>query len=148
MVLLGIASASCQKEEQILTMDPALVGEWHLTEIQAEGVIVNEGIDCYLLISSDCTFELYQQSGTQNVRYERYTGTCSYTDGLLTGVYSNGKPWGGKYLVETKGETLILSSYNLIEVQTYKKTTIPEDVKNNANTIHTKSGNLLGTPIL
>lgn len=148
MVVLATLSTSCQKEEQIQTIDQALVGEWHLTEIKAEGIIINEGLDCYLLIASDCTFELYQQSGTQSVRFEKYTGTCSYVDGLLTGVYNNGKPWGGKYIVDAQGNTLTLSSYNLLEVQTYERKDIPEDVRKNAHEIYTKSGDHFGTPIL
>ena len=152
-IIIGIAAmvivpASCQKEEQAVTMDPSLVGEWHLTEITAEGIVVSEGIDCYLLIASDCTFELYQQSGTQTIRYEKYTGTCTYENEILSGYYSNGKPWGGKYLVSANGENLTLSSYNLLEVQKYKKAVIPEDVKKNANAVHTKSGDILSSPIL
>lgn len=121
-------------ETETVTIDQSLTGEWELQEILAEGTLVSEGLKCYLLINADGTFELYQQSGTQSLRFDRFTGTCTYEDNLLSGVYSNGMPWGAKYTVSIDADILVLKSYNLLEVQKYKKAAIPEDVKENCNT--------------
>ena len=104
----------------------------------------------YLCINADCTFELYQKSGTQSERYEKYTGTCSSENGILSGVYSNGKPWGSKYTFSFTFivDGMILKSYNLIEVQQYYKVTIPEKVKAEATLVNTKSAVSTGNPIL
>lgn len=145
--LVGVA-ASCQKEDGTSgIIDPAIAGEWHLTEILAEGTLVSEDLDSYLLINIDGTFELYQKSGSQTFRYDRFTGTCAYEDNLLSGVYSNGQPWGSKYSVSLAGDMMTLLSFNLLEVQKYQKMAIPESVKKDANTI-TRSGAVLCAPIL
>ena len=106
------------------------------------------GIDIYLCINSDCTFELYQKSGTQSVRYDKFTGTCKTEDGVLTGIYSNGKPWGGKYIFKVTADELLLKTTNLLEEQKYKKVQIPSDVKENANLALTKAAGAESTPIL
>jgi len=145
--LIGVA-ASCQKEDGTSGLiDSAISGEWHLTEILAEGTVVSEGLDSYLLINMDGTFELYQKSGTQTIRYDRFTGTCTYEDNLLSGVYSNGNPWGSRYTVSLSGNMMTLSSFNLLEVQKYERKAIPENIKKEANTI-TRSGAVLCAPIL
>lgn len=146
--ILSIA-VSCQKTEpvSVQAIPDELAAAWHLLEISAEGNIISEGLDCYFQINTDGTFELYQKSGTQSVRYDLFTGTCTYTDGVLSGVYGNGHPWGGKYHATLSGNTLILSSYNLLETQKYEKKAIPEDVRKNANMI-TRSGTEFSKPIL
>ena len=151
-IICGLAilvmAASCQKEAPIDSVDPTLVGEWHLTEATAEGTAIMAGIDIYLCINSDCTFELYQKSGTQSVRYDKFTGTCKTEDGVLTGIYSNGKPWGGKYIFKVTADELLLKTTNLLEEQKYKKVQIPSDVKENANLALTKAAGAESTPIL
>lgn len=142
-------ASSCQKAkvETPVAIDPSLVGEWHLTEATAEGIDVHTGVDVYLKFNSDSTFELYQKSGTQSVRYSRYAGSCSVLDGLLSGVYSTGDEWGSKYTYNVSQNSLILTSYNLIEVQKYERKDIPAEVRNNADDL-TKSLPSENTPIL
>ena len=153
-IIIGLAAIamtmiSCQKEELTKgSVDASIVGEWHLNEVTVEGTAVMEGIDVYLCINSDCTFELYQKSGTQSVRYDKYTGTCRTEDGILTGVYSNGKPWGGKYVFKATADVLTLKTTNLLEEQKYQKTLIPSEVKENANLALTKATGAESTPIL
>ena len=153
--LLSLA-VSCQKEEELPEVEPALeidqrlVGEWQLHRALSDGIQINQDIDVYLCINADCTFELYQKSGTQSERYEKYTGTCSSENNILNGVYSNGKPWGSKYTFSFIFivDGMILESYNMIEVQQYYKVTIPEKVKAEATLVNTKSAVSTGNPIL
>lgn len=141
------AASSCQKEEEIkvASVDSAIVGEWHMTTINVEGEDMSEGTDVYLSINADGSFELYQQTGTQNIRFSKYTGICSTENNILSGIYSNGNPWGDKYTYKLEGDKLILTTYNLIETQTYAKAEIPAEVKENADT---KSISEDVTPIL
>ena len=143
-----MATVSCQKETSAdKTIDQTLVGEWHLTSAKAEGTSIHEGIDVYLCIMADCSFEIYQKSGTQGIRYDLYTGTCFTENGVLTGVYSNGKSWGGKYIYTKIADKLLLKTTNNIEEQTYTKCQIPAEVRENANT-NTRSVSVTGSPIL
>lgn len=151
--VLSIMAISCQKEEApeltpVLEISERLVGEWQLFRALSDGIEVNQDIDVYLCINADCSFELYQKSGTQTERYDKYIGTCSSENDILSGVYNNGKPWGSKYTFTFIVDGMILKSYNLIEVQQYSKVTIPEEVKAEATLVNTKSAVSTGNPIL
>ena len=142
-----LAAGACKKAEVTETIDPAVVGEWQLVSAVSEGHAHEQIPDIYLCINPDSTFELYQKSGTQSIRHDKFTGTCQTADGILNGVYSTGENWASKWEYETADDRLILTSFNLLEVNTYKKTTIPENVRNNANEVYTKSAASC-TPIL
>lgn len=146
--VLTLAAGACKKTEQPSagTVDPAVVGEWHMTEATAEGNDINMQ-DVYLCINQDGTFELYQKNESQAVRYDRYTGTCYTSEGVIYGEYSDGTKWSSKWVYTATSDRLILESYNMLEVDTYEKTVIPEDVRENANTVCTKASNC-STPIL
>lgn len=139
-IILTIAAAvclaaSCQKEDQAPTLDKALVGTWHLTGTFVEGTELDADlIDVYLVLNSDCTFEIYQKSGSQTDRYDVYTGTCTAEDGVLNGTYASGDAWGSAYKYKVKGSSLTLSSLNLMEEQTYEKASLPTDIKVNTDT--------------
>lgn len=150
LAVMVIAAVSCSKPDFDLpakTVDQKLVGEWHLVGMKADGEYVGQDTDVYLAISEYGSFELYQKTGSQAVRYDRYTGNCWTEDGILTGVYSDGKPWGARYEYAKTIDGFTLKSYNLLEDQKYVKTVIPEEVRTNANPVGTKSA-ASGTPIL
>ena len=130
-------TAACQKEEIKDSVNPALVGEWHLSSVEVDGAVQNYPYDVYLTINSDCTFELYQKSGTQT-RYTKFTGTCKSEGKVLSGIYSSGTPWGDTYTVSVEGDVLVLMSSDGVEVQEYVKESLNEDAKLDAN-ISTRS---------
>ena len=149
LAALVFATVSCQKENSAYkTLDSIVVGEWHLAGAKAEGESIMKDIDIYLCINADSTFELYQKSGTQGTRYDLYTGTCSTQNGVLTGVYSNGKPWGGKYTYAKTIDGMLLKTTNNLEEQKYRSCQIPAEIRENANFINTKSASTAGSPIL
>ena len=128
-------AASCQKDDKAPTLDKALVGTWHLTNTVVEETELDAKlVDVYLVLNSDCTFAIYQKSGSQTDRYDVYTGTCSAEDGILSGTYASGYAWGSSYKYKVKGSSLVLSSLNLMEEQTYEKASLPENIKVNTDT--------------
>ena len=143
-----LAAVSCTKDNELplQVVDAALVGEWHLEEAHTEGIATDENLDVYLGINDNGIFELFQKSGSQSVRYDRYYGKCRSENGIITGTYSDGKPWGGKYEYTVNGDELTLRSYNLLEVQKYTRVQISDEIRANANTV-TKA-NASGSPIL
>lgn len=151
IAIMAIAAVSCTKDNDIHTnsIDPVLVGEWHLLGMKAEDSSLSQvNTDVYLDLRGDGTFELYQKTDSQSVRYDRYTGRCWSEDGILTGIYSDGKPWGAKYEYAMTLDGFILRSYNLIEEQRYVRAEIPENVRSEANTVDTRSVQASGSPIL
>ena len=144
-------AVSCEKTSEPVPqghIDSKLVGEWHLLGAKAEGVTISSDIDVYLVIGSDCSFELYQKSGTQSVRYDKFTGTCTSEGNILSGKYSNGDAWGSRYTYSFTIDGLLLESYNRLEEQRYAKAETPSDVKVNANCVTTKSAAISGAPVL
>ena len=125
-------TAACQKEEVKEIVDPAIVGEWHLSTVEVDGTVQNYTYDVYFAISNDGTFELYQKSGTQT-RYTKYTGTCKSEGNVLSGVYSSGTPWGASYTALVSGGMLVLTSADGVEVQEYTKEALSQEEKLAAN---------------
>ena len=151
MAIFTVSAISCTKEgtETDRTVDPAYVGEWHLTKAVSEGVEIPDALEVYLCLMADGTFELYQKSPEDQMRYDKYTGTWYCTEGLLVGEYSDGTPWGAKYTPVLSGNKLVLKSTDLMEVQTYEKGVLAEEEKEDANLMTpVKSGNRLYRPIL
>lgn len=57
LAVLVSAAVSCQKEDSVdNTIDPKVIGEWHLTGARAEGVSIYTNIDIYLCINADSSF--------------------------------------------------------------------------------------------
>lgn len=138
----ALMAASCEKAGNDVapaTLDPSVVGEWHLTRMMAEDNVNEDIPDVYLDINPDGTFELYQKSGTQSLRHDKFTGTCYTKDGILGGVYSNGDEWGSKWEYTITLDGLILRSFNMIEENMYVKAEIPQEVRDNANEVYAKA---------
>lgn len=106
-----------------------LVGEWVLVS-WSETV---PPFHVYVNFKDDDTFEMYEQ--VYSLTYERVTGTYDFTDDNLTGEYSDGSAWKSSYTVTVTagedGNTLQLVDESGI-TSIYESTTIPEDVKNEA----------------
>lgn len=126
-------AAACQKEEVVKdNVDPAIVGEWHLSTVEVDGAVQKYAYDVYLIINNDCTFELYQKSGTQT-RYTKFTGTCKSEGNVLSGVYSSGVAWGSSYSAIVSGGMLVLTSADGVEIQEYTKESLSQEEKLAAN---------------
>lgn len=130
-------TAACQKEEIKDSVNPELIGEWHLSTVEVDGAVQSYPYDVYLTINNDCTFELYQKSGTQ-MRYTKFTGTCKSEGKVLSGVYASGTPWGDSYNASVEGDVLVLISSDGVEMQEYKKESLSAEEKLAAD-ISTKS---------
>lgn len=121
-------------------MDKALVGTWHLAETVVDGETLDSKLaDVYLVLNSDCTFALYQKTGSQTDRYDLFTGECSSKDGILSGIYASGDSWGSVYKYKVSGTSLTLTSSDLMEEQVYDKESLPEGIKVNADTKSTET---------
>lgn len=133
-------AASCQKDEQGPALDKALVGTWHLAETVVDGETLDSKLaDVYLVLNSDCTFALYQKTGSQTDRYDLFTGECRSKDGILSGTYASGDSWGSAYKYKVSGTSLTLTSSDLMEEQVYDKESLPEGIKVNADTKSTET---------
>ena len=122
-------AASCQKEDLGPTLDKALIGTWHLAETVVDGETLDSKVaDVYLVLNSDCTFALYQKTGSQTDRYDLYTGVCYSEGGILSGTYESGNSWGSSYKYKVSGSSLTLTSSDNMEEQVYDKDSLPENI--------------------
>lgn len=128
ILLVPFLLTSCCKDKTL-----NITGEWSLISVETRAVTIGgEQVDVYIAFNADKSFQIYQMLGTG--RYRLYTGTWSLLDGVLSGKYSDGTPWGASYDVELESSDTILkltSKSAVAEVDTYKKTPIPDSVKSN-----------------
>ena len=111
-------------------LNEKIVGEWQLKSIATKATLGGQTVEVYLAFETGGTFPLYQMLGQG--RYHSYTGKWALADGIPPGTYSSGKAWGSTYTVDITDSTLTLTSNVGGEVDTYAKTTIPENVKKEA----------------
>ena len=128
------------EEEQQSKMASALVGTWNLITItDTRSVSIgSEEVDVYVVFEADApaatkadltpkestgTFTLYQMLGTG--RFRTFRGTWSLMGALLTGVYSNGTPWGAEYAVTLDDNDTRLTLAAPTETCVYTRATLP-----------------------
>ena len=127
LAILLVATAGCKKTPKPDPV-PSCVGEWQLSQIETKSVsYAGQTVDVYVSFLEEGTFELYQMVGQG--RFRKYTGSWSLDGSVLSGTYSNKKAWGSTYQVSGENGTLVLTSEKSGEVDTYRKTSIPESVK-------------------
>lgn len=86
------------KDKKTTDLSEVLVGQWILQEYSpaTKGAMIgSEPVDVKLYFSENHTFKLYQRVG--DAYTESFDGTWSLEGSRLTGVYSDGKPWGEQY---------------------------------------------------
>ena len=129
--MLCILTACKKGDEDKPAAGPSCVGEWQLSEVAVKSVTyAGQEVDVYVAFLESGSFELYQMVGQG--RYRKYTGTWNMDGTVLSGKYSSKKDWGSSYDVSQEGDKLVLTSKVSGEVNTYKKTSIPESIKSSA----------------
>lgn len=119
MALFAVAACSDPEADKL----DKVVGEWHYSGTES-GV----GIDVYLGLSQDYTFELYQKIG-EGPHY-LYKGKYKFDGDVLSGTYNDYTPWAHEYKVTKSGSSLVLTSVSDDSYSvTYTKEAIPESVK-------------------
>lgn len=124
--LVSCNGASDNKEENPIDV----TGEWELSKVETKSVkIGDESVTVYVKFDRG-TFTLYQVLGKGRPR--KYTGTYTLSDNLLSGKYSDGSNWGSSYTVSASGSTLNLAQTGGKEIDSFRKTTIPQDIVDKA----------------
>ena len=124
--ILTLASCGRDKGKEKTTAD-YLYGEWHSTSISVTG-------DVYISFTDDMKFEMFQKIGEG--AYRLYRGSWNVEGDLLTGRYNDGEDWAAAYTVTVDDRSLTMISTNdAAEKSTYTRTEIPEDVRNNSETV-------------
>ena len=122
-----LATISCKKEKKA-TKTPAIVGEWQITDIITKSAeFAGQTVNIYLSFAKDKSFEMYQMIGQG--RYRKFSGSWKLSGKNLSGSYSSGKAWGSSYIVSVSEDLLTLTATEGGEVDTYEKTVIPKEIK-------------------
>lgn len=117
-----LSVASCKEKDEI---QHNIVGEWYYSDEES-----GQEIDIYAAFSADGTFDLYQKIGEGAHRHLK--GSYMFLSRtLMTGVYSDGRPWASDYEISLHEGMMTMTStavegYSI----TYTKKRIPEEVKN------------------
>lgn len=137
MALFAVAACSDPEAEKL----EKIVGEWHYTTTES-GV----GIDVYLGLSQDYTFELYQKIG--DGPHYLYKGKYKFDGEVLSGTYNDYTPWAHEYKVTNSGGSLVLTSVADPEYSlTYAREAVPESVRTHYMPA-TKAADEIPAPVL
>lgn len=127
--------------EPTVTLASKITGEWHSTSLPVTG-------DIYFSLAEDGAFELYQKIGEGSFRLYRGTWKVDEDKAVLSGKYNDGNAWAASYSVSLDKDVLTLTSENEAkEKSTYKKGTIPAEVKENCVVV-VKSAGSVNAPLL
>ena len=135
-----LAAAGCSTkggDDPKAAVGTKIVGEWRLSSWSDS---YKENMEVYVSFSGS-SFTLYQR--LQYVYFVKYSGTYTVTDGVLSGVYSDTRPWGASYTVEFSDGDSVMTLTNFEvpdDVTVYTKTTIPSDVKGAVSATISRSG--------
>ena len=129
LTISTIALWSCSKDNR--SEIPSVVGEWKLENYFGQNASDGVPVEVYIGFSADMTFVSYQRLGGGH--YESFSGKYTFSDGVISGVYEDGIPWGGRYGCSVDGDLLTLSLIGDDGIQSvYLRTTIPDTVKKDA----------------
>lgn len=101
------AGCGSSDKEKVSPLVKQLAGEWQLKTWNGEAP---RDFDAYVSFGADRSFEIYQR--IEQVGYQKYSGKYEIRNGMLGGVYSDGKPFGSTYDItfDESGNTLTLTS--------------------------------------
>ena len=99
------AGCGSSDKEKVSPLVKQLAGEWQLKTWNGEAP---RDFDAYVSFGADRSFEIYQR--IEQVGYQKYSGKYEIRNGMLGGVYSDGKPFGSTYDItfDESGNTLTL----------------------------------------
>lgn len=127
-VLMLVGCGGHNKENPVKALD--VTGEWVLTSITTRSASIGgTQVAVYINFTAEKTFELYQKIGEG--RYTYFKGTYQLSGESLSGTYDNGKAWGSIYTVTVDGDQMTLTPSGGSETDNYRKTSIPQSVKDN-----------------
>lgn len=123
MLLIVMASAmfftGCKKEEGIDLSD-VLVGQWTLEMYvpATKGVMIgNEPVSVLISFYENNRFELDQRIGQAYL--ESFDGKWSLDGTILSGTYSDNKPWGSKYEISFRDNDNVLEMKTVTTQESY-----------------------------
>jgi len=123
VLLIVMASAmfftGCKKEEST-DMSDVLVGQWSLEMYvpTTKGIMIgSEPVSVLISFYDNKRFKLDQRIGQAFM--ESFDGTWSLDGTLLSGIYSDNKPWGSKYEISFRDNDNVLEMKTVTTQESY-----------------------------
>lgn len=117
-------SQTCKRTYEISELQN-IIGEWCLDRWHDSEEIP---FAIYLSIGDEGTFTLWQQ--LQSVEWQKFTGTLSLDNNIVSGVYSDGESWSTSYYVDCDGDEMIwTATTDAGDVSVYVPAEIPADLQ-------------------
>ena len=104
-----------------------IIGDWVLESYGGSSELAGK---VYARFTDSGSFELYQN--INEAGFTEFTGSYDYSDGKLSGTYSDGKAWKETYSVQVTKTTLKLTESGN-KVAQFPATTIPDWVTTRAS---------------
>jgi len=110
----------------------SIEGCWELKSVTTKATVGTEQVSVYISMKSG-SFELYQKIGSTAGHFKKYTGTYKYSNGILSGTYSDSSPLASTYTVTLGENSMELSTGGGHETDKYSRISeIPQSVIDDA----------------
>ncbi len=110
-------------------------GDWVLTSWNSAADLSQK---VYINLGENGSFALYQLINTTQ-GYAHFSGTYTYNEQILSGLYSDRTPWSQSYTAVVSETSLTLTGQSDGNIGVYTRTTIPDYVKESAPAVSPRS---------
>lgn len=117
MTAILVVSFGCNKPVNPQT--PKIVGSWELVDIQytKSAQIGDQTVEVTITFGADGSFQMSQMLGQG--RPTEYSGNWTLDGDVLSGNYSDGKPWGSSYIVAVEETSMSMTPAGESAPETY-----------------------------
>lgn len=105
----------------------SITGTWYLTEWCG----TEPSFDVYMSIDDDYSVTLLQR--IESREWERYESVATYTNGIISGTYTDGVAWRASYRVTFSGDTMTWTdTADASDISVYTRTELPDFIADSA----------------
>lgn len=117
MTAILVVSFGCNKPVNPQT--PKIVGSWELVDIHytKSAQIEDQTVEVTITFGADGSFQMSQMLGQG--RPAEYSGNWTLDGDVLSGNYSDGKPWGSSYIVAVEETSMSMTPAGESAPETY-----------------------------
>ena len=117
MTAILVVSFGCNKPVNPQT--PKIVGSWELVDIHytKSAQIGDQTVEVTITFGADGSFQMSQMLGQG--RPTEYSGNWTLDGDVLSGNYSDGKPWGSSYIVAVEETSMSMTPAGESAPETY-----------------------------
>ena len=119
LLMRAILVVSFECNKPVNPQTPKIVGSWELVDIHytKSAQIGDQTVEVTITFGADGSFQMSQMLGQG--RPTEYSGNWTLDGDVLSGNYSDGKPWGSSYIVAVEETSMSMTPAGESAPETY-----------------------------